>query len=153
MFTRLNEWTKLRGSGIDELLLELVNDDENIQKVAYEALQYNLLNLGADRDENYGDPHLLFNNNLHMDVIPLLLAIATEDTTSALSKYFALYLLWDIHNFVDHNRVKQQYSQKATLIRKAINSPISIYQNLLLNGSTEVQKRAQKILNLIAKKS
>jgi hypothetical protein len=149
MLTQIPQWSNIENSGIDELLLELISNDENMQKIAYEALQYNLLNLGADREENYGAPQLLLTNDLHLNVIPLLVAIAEDLSFNVLSRYLALYLLWDFYNFASQIHVKKYNEQKAESIRQAIKSYTPTYRKISTHETADVQKRAQALLRLI----
>jgi hypothetical protein len=149
MFDQLEAWNNLKGTSTAELLLKLVSDDADLQSRAQNALDYTLLNLGADRDENYGDPDILLKNDVLLHVIPVLAKIVEADTFNWLSKYFGLELLWDVYNFTGVERVVELYPQKTELIRKLVASYMPIYQKSLNHEHEKVQTHAQRLLGLI----
>ncbi|MEO8395749.1 MAG: hypothetical protein ABI700_22330 [Chloroflexota bacterium] len=120
-----------------------------MQKRACEALDYTLLSLGADRPENYGNPELLLRNDVLLDVIPLLTKIAEVDASNQLAKCLALNLLWDIYNFASLEGIKQHNHQKAESVCRTVVAYEAIYQKLMNYDDRNVQKYAQRLIQLI----
>ncbi|MBZ0299367.1 MAG: hypothetical protein K8J31_06495 [Anaerolineae bacterium] len=149
MITHLDEWNALKGSSTADLLLELISDNQEVQRKAWEALDYTLLNVGADRPENYGDPKLLLQSDVLIHVVPVLARIVEMDTFNWLSKYFALGLLWDIHNFVSADSAKQCQPEKTERIRKLVASYAPTYQKQVNHEIDEVRARVQRLLKRI----
>ncbi len=149
MLNNLDEWKKLEGTNTASLLLTLVDDDEKLQKAANEALDYSLLNVGADRPENYGDPKILLENDLILQVIPILIHIISEDTFNSLSKYCALGLLWDMYNFALTDEAKEVSLEKTETIRQLINSSEFVVNNTRYSQDQDIHTRAQMLLELI----
>ncbi len=149
MLNNLDEWNKLEGTNIASLLMKLVGHDEQLQKAANEALDYALLNVGADRPENYGDPKILLRSDHLIQVIPILIYIIANDTFNSLSRYCALGLLWDMYNFALTDEAKEVSQQKTEAIRQLINSSEFVFNNMLHYQDQNVYTRAQMLLELI----
>ncbi len=140
---------KLENTNTAMLLKKLVSNDKAFQAQAYEALDYTLLNINADRPENYGDPKIILENELLFDAIPVLVKIAELKEFNELAKYYALNLLCDIYNFASGEDEKKYSPEKTQAIRQTISSKISIYQDLLKHPNQDIQSYAQSLIVLI----
>jgi hypothetical protein len=149
MLTQLEGWNPIKGTSTAELLLELVSNDQEVQRKAWDALNYTLLNAGADRPENYGDPELLLNTDVLIQVVPLLAKIIEINQFNWLSKYFALGLLWDIYNFASVDTVQQYDPQKTKCIQELVVSFKPEYQEQLNHEVSDIRARVQRLLKRI----
>lgn len=150
MIDKIDEWNALKGSSTAELLLKLVSDDKEVQKKAWDALDYTLLSLDADRPENYGNPKLLLESDILLQVVPVLAKIVDIDGFNWLSKWLSLELLWDIHNFASDDRAKQHNPQKTERIRTLVASYKPMYQRQANHETPEVRAKVQQLLKQIA---
>ncbi len=149
MFEHLAEWDKLKNTDVGKALLSLVNEERKRQVAGYNFLDYELLSLGADRLENYGNPRILLENPLLFDVIPALVEILKLERFNDLAKYYALNLLWDMYNFADGEDERIYSPEKTQIIRYAIASQMPIYQKLLDSPNQDVQRYTQRFIELI----
>lgn len=150
MLTQLDEWNALKGSSTADLLLELVSDNKEVQRRAYDALDYTFLSRGADRPENYGDPKLLLGSDVLIHVVPVLAKIVEIDTFNCTAKIWALELLCDIHNFTGGESAIQYDPQKTERISKLVASYKPAYQKQLNHEILEVREGVQRLLKQIA---
>lgn len=149
MLTQLEEWNPIKGTSTAELLLELVSNDQEIQRKSWDALDYTLLSVGEDRPENYGDPKILLASDVLLHVVPVLAKIIDIDTFNWRSKYFALELLWHIFNFASVDTVQQYDPQKTKRIQEIVVSYKPVYQKQLGHKVPDVRDQAQQLLKRI----
>lgn len=150
MLDQVIESNGLKGSNIAAQILRLASNDEQIQRVAYDALDYILLNEDADRPENYGNPKILLKDNTVENVIPVLAEILSGESFNWYAKWATLWLMFDIYNFATVAEGARRFSpEKTNHIRELVPTHRSIYKQLLTYENEQVQESAQRLLKLI----
>jgi hypothetical protein len=141
----------LDGTNTAYQILRLASNDEQLQTVAYDALDYKLLNENADRPENYGDPKILLKDDTLINVIPVLAEILSEETFNWYAKWAGLWLMKDIYRFATVSKEAKQLSpEKTERIRELVPAYRLIYEQLLTYKNEQVQESAQTLLELIS---